>query len=30
MYNSQNIFETDGNNLRKEVGMVFQKPNLFL
>ena len=29
MYNSQNIFETDVNNLRKEVGMVFQKPNPF-
>ena len=26
-YNGQNIFETDVNNLRKEVGMVFQKPN---
>jgi len=29
MYNSQNIFEADVNNLRKEVGMVFQKPNPF-
>ena len=29
MYNSQDIFETDVNNLRKEVGMVFQKPNPF-
>ena len=29
MYNGQNIFETDVNNLRKEVGMVFQKPNPF-
>ena len=28
-YNGQNIFETDVNNLRKEVGMVFQKPNPF-
>ena len=28
-YNGQNIFETDLNNLRKEVGMVFQKPNPF-
>jgi phosphate transport system ATP-binding protein len=28
-YNSQNIFDTDVNNLRKEVGMVFQKPNPF-
>ncbi len=29
MYNGQNIFETDVNRLRKEVGMVFQKPNPF-
>jgi len=29
MYNGQNIFEVDVNNLRKEVGMVFQKPNPF-
>ena len=29
VYNGQNIFETDVNNLRKEVGMVFQKPNPF-
>ena len=29
MYNGQHIFETDVNNLRKEVGMVFQKPNPF-
>ena len=28
-YNGQNIFETDVNNLRKEVGRVFQKPNPF-
>ena len=28
-YNGQIIFETDVNNLRKEVGMVFQKPNPF-
>ena len=28
-YNGQNIFDTDVNNLRKEVGMVFQKPNPF-
>ena len=28
-YNEQNIFDTDVNNLRKEVGMVFQKPNPF-
>ena len=28
-YNGQNIFETDVNNLRKEVVMVFQKPNPF-
>ena len=29
MYNGHNIFDTDVNNLRKEVGMVFQKPNPF-
>ena len=29
MYNGENIFETEVNNLRKEVGMVFQKPNPF-
>ena len=29
IYNAQNIFQTDVNNLRKEVGMVFQKPNPF-
>ena len=29
MYNGESIFETDVNNLRKEVGMVFQKPNPF-
>ena len=29
MYNGQNIFDTDVNDLRKEVGMVFQKPNPF-
>ena len=29
LYNGQNIFEADVNNLRKEVGMVFQKPNPF-
>ena len=29
MYNGQNIFEADVNHLRKEVGMVFQKPNPF-
>ena len=29
VYNGQNIFEVDVNNLRKEVGMVFQKPNPF-
>lgn len=29
MYNGQNIFEAEVNNLRKEVGMVFQKPNPF-
>ena len=28
-YSGQNIFDTDVNNLRKEVGMVFQKPNPF-
>ncbi|MBR6595893.1 MAG: phosphate ABC transporter ATP-binding protein [Oscillospiraceae bacterium] len=28
-YNGQNIFDTDVNHLRKEVGMVFQKPNPF-
>ena len=28
-YNGQNIFEAEVNNLRKEVGMVFQKPNPF-
>ena len=28
-YNGENIFETDVNHLRKEVGMVFQKPNPF-
>ena len=28
-YNGQNIFDADVNNLRKEVGMVFQKPNPF-
>ena len=28
-YNGQNIFDTDVNALRKEVGMVFQKPNPF-
>ena len=28
-YNGQNIFNADVNNLRKEVGMVFQKPNPF-
>ena len=28
-YNGENIFETDVNQLRKEVGMVFQKPNPF-
>ena len=27
MYNGQNIFDTGVNNLRKEVGMVFQKSN---
>ena len=29
MYNGQNIFEAEVNALRKEVGMVFQKPNPF-
>ena len=29
MYNGQNIFDADVNNLRKEVGMVFQKANPF-
>ncbi len=29
MYSGQNIIETDVNDLRKEVGMVFQKPNPF-
>ena len=29
MYGGQNIFDADVNNLRKEVGMVFQKPNPF-
>ena len=29
MYNGQNIFDADVSNLRKEVGMVFQKPNPF-
>ena len=29
VYNGQSIFETDVNDLRKEVGMVFQKPNPF-
>ncbi len=28
-YNGHNIFDTDVNALRKEVGMVFQKPNPF-
>ena len=28
-YRGENIFETEVNNLRKEVGMVFQKPNPF-
>ena len=28
-YHGQNIFETEVNNLRKVVGMVFQKPNPF-
>nr|MBQ8243781.1 phosphate ABC transporter ATP-binding protein [Oscillospiraceae bacterium] len=29
LYGGRNIFETDVSNLRKEVGMVFQKPNPF-
>ena len=29
MYNGKSIFDTDVNALRKEVGMVFQKPNPF-
>ena len=29
MYNGENIFQTNVNELRKEVGMVFQKPNPF-
>ena len=29
MYGGQSIFDADVNNLRKEVGMVFQKPNPF-
>ena len=29
LYNGENIFNTEVNNLRKEVGMVFQKPNPF-
>ena len=29
LYNRQNIFDADVDNLRKEVGMVFQKPNPF-
>ena len=29
VYNGQNIFDADVNHLRKEVGMVFQKPNPF-
>ena len=28
-YNGENIFESEVNDLRKEVGMVFQKPNPF-
>ena len=28
-YNGENIFDTDVNALRREVGMVFQKPNPF-
>ena len=28
-YNDQSIFDAEVNNLRKEVGMVFQKPNPF-
>ena len=29
LYHRENIFESEVNNLRKEVGMVFQKPNPF-
>ena len=29
LYNGENIFNTEVNNLRKEVGMVFQKPKPF-
>ena len=29
LYNGENIFTSEVNNLRKEVGMVFQKPNPF-
>ena len=29
MYEGQNIFDAEVNNLRKEIGMVFQKPNPF-
>ena len=29
VYDGENIFERNVNNLRKEVGMVFQKPNPF-
>ena len=29
LYNGENIYESEVNNLRKEVGMVFQKPNPF-
>jgi len=29
MYNGENIFDAEVNNLRKDVGMVFQKPNPF-
>ena len=29
MYEGQDIFSADVNNLRKEIGMVFQKPNPF-
>ena len=28
-YHGENIFDTEVNNLRKEIGMVFQKPNPF-
>ena len=28
-YNGQSIFDAEVNNLRKDVGMVFQKPNPF-